>query len=129
MHVAGITPFGSTTARIRNQNRATPRTALNTSVSHILTLPTDSERAPLLLLVEAAFLADTEPDALVEEALDALVDDAGADVEVAPAVVGPRGAVDWPSISAWTDALNEPLMPLILFHTFPVSGNNHTCIR
>ena len=50
-----------------------------------------------------------------EHELDMPVAGAPDAVEGEPVGIPPMGAVDWPVISAWTDALNVPLMPAKFF--------------
>ena len=72
-------------------------------------VPEDVALAVPLAVVEADAALDVDEAALVVLApLEALFEPE-ADVE-APA----SGAVDWPSICAWTEELNEPERPLIL---------------
>lgn len=74
--------------------------------------------APLPATVVELEAADEAVDALeVAEVEEAAVDLAAAAPEVAPEVdpaVLPIGAVDWPLISAWRDALKLPVMLAIV---------------
>jgi len=82
--------------------------------------PASLSTAPFVLAAPAAAevlaappAADPEED---EEAavVAAGVVAAGAEPLEDAAAVPPIGAVDWPSISDWTLALNVPVMPLIV---------------
>lgn len=73
-----------------------------------------------------------EADVAAEEDFDPEVVDAPLDAEAPEADVAPppRGAVERPSISLWTDALKAPFMPFILLNEdIRVNTNAGTAVK
>lgn len=79
------------------------------------TKPVAMTGLPALFVDPAAAEVVADADDLDAETAEVVVGAAVVAGAALAAVVPPMGAVDWPSISAWTEELNDPLIPAKLF--------------